>query len=54
MHKALEIIRKVNPDIPVDLLVRTPEQIKERISNNDWFMREVFEKGRRLYVATHA
>ena len=54
MHKALEILRKINPEIPVDLLIRTPEQVKERISNNDWFMREVFEKGRRLYVADHA
>ena len=53
-HKSLEIIRKMNPRIPVDLLVRTPEHVKERISNNDWFMREIFEKGRRLYVANHS
>jgi predicted nucleotidyltransferase len=53
-HKALEILKKINPGIPLDLIVRRPEQIKERISNNDWFMREVFEKGRRLYVADHA
>jgi len=52
-HKALEIIRKVKPRIPLDLLVRTPEQVKERIANNDWFMREVFEKGRRLYESDH-
>jgi uncharacterized protein len=53
-HKALEIIRKVKPRIPLDLLVRTPEQVKERIANNDWFMREVFEKGRKLYESVHA
>ena len=53
-HKALEIIRKVKPRIPLDLLVRTPEQVRERIANNDWFMREVFEKGRRLYESAHA
>ena len=52
-HKALEIIRKVKPRIPLDLLVRTPEQVKGRIANNDWFMREVFEKGRRLYESDH-
>ena len=52
-HKALEIIRKVKPRIPLDLLVRTPEQVRERIANNDWFMREVFEKGRRLYESDH-
>lgn len=53
-HKALEILKKIDPKIPVDLLVRSPEQVKERINNNDWFMREVFEKGQRLYVANHA
>ena len=54
MRKALEIISKINPKIPVDLLVRTPEQVENRISNNDWLMREVFEKGRMLYVADHS
>lgn len=52
-HKALEILRKVNPRIPVDLVVRTPEQVQNRIANNDWFMREVFEKGRKLYESDH-
>ena len=50
---ALEILRKVNPRIPVDLVVRTPEQVRNRIANNDWFMREVFEKGRKLYESDH-
>jgi predicted nucleotidyltransferase len=54
MRKALEIISKINPKIPVDLLVRTPEQVDDRISNNGWLMREVFEKGRALYVADHS
>lgn len=49
VRKALEILRVINPKIPVDLLVRTPEQVKERIALNDWFMREIVEKGRKLY-----
>ncbi|MGA9997438.1 MAG: nucleotidyltransferase domain-containing protein [Pyrinomonadaceae bacterium] len=53
VRKALEILDKVRPQIPVDLLVRTPEQVKERIENNDWFMREIVEKGRTLYEAAH-
>jgi len=53
IHKALEIIRKVNPKIPVDLLVRTPEQVKERIANKDWFMCEIFEKGQKLYESNN-
>jgi predicted nucleotidyltransferase len=54
MRKALEILSRINPEIPVDLLARTPEQVEKRISNNDWFMREVFEKGRILYVDDHS
>src|SRR5437868_7507534 len=52
VRKALEIIGKVNPKIPVDLIVRTPEQVKERLAGNDWFMREIFEKGRKLYESS--
>ena len=54
IHKALEIIRKVKPSIPVDLLVRTPEQVEERIANNDLFLREIVSKGRKLYESNHA
>lgn len=54
VRKALEIVSKVNPKFPVDLIVRTPEQVRERINNNDWFMRDVFERGRVLYEADHA
>ncbi|MDT4898449.1 MAG: uncharacterized protein QOH25_3526 [Acidobacteriota bacterium] len=54
MRKALEILSKVNPKFPVDLIVRTPDQVRERIDNNDWFMREVVERGRVLYEANHA
>src|SRR5215210_399315 len=49
IHKALEIIKKVKPSIPVDLLVRTPEQVEERMANNDLFLREIVSKGRKLY-----
>ncbi|MFN2455214.1 MAG: nucleotidyltransferase domain-containing protein [Pyrinomonadaceae bacterium] len=54
IRKALEILHKIEPRIPVDLLVRTPEQVKERIDTNDWFMRDVLEKGRVLYEADRA
>jgi uncharacterized protein len=54
VRKAIEIRSKVNPRIPVELVVRTPEQVAERIANNDWFMQEIVEKGRVLYEANHA
>jgi predicted nucleotidyltransferase len=48
-RKAIEIRAKINPHIPVDLMVRTPQQVEERIAMNDWLMREIVEKGRTLY-----
>ena len=53
VRKAIEIRNRINPGIPVDLIVRTAAQVAERIANNDWFMREIVEKGRTLYEANH-
>jgi len=54
VRKAIEIRSKLNPRIPVELVVRTPQQVAERIANNDWFMQEIVERGRVLYEANHA
>lgn len=53
VRKAIEILQKTNPKIPLDLLVRTPEQVKERLDNQDWFMCEIMQKGRMLYESNH-
>lgn len=52
-RKALEIVSKIKPMIPLDLIVRTPEQVRERIANNDWLMHDVMKKGQTLYEANH-
>src|SRR5262245_42431852 len=52
-RKAIEILNTVNPRFPVDLLVRTPEQVRQRLAWNDFFLREILEKGKVLYEATH-
>jgi len=51
VRKAIEIRNKVNAVVPLDLIVRTPEQVAERLAQNDWFMREIVERGRTLYEA---
>jgi len=38
-------------DISVDVIVRTPERLQERLAINDSFMREIIEKGKVLYAA---
>ncbi len=44
---------KIGQRIPrrfsMDLLVRSPKEIAYRISHNDWFLREITEKGEVLY-----
>jgi predicted nucleotidyltransferase len=53
VRKAIEIRNKDNAGMPLDLIVRTPEQLAERLAQNDWFMREIVEKGRTLYEANY-
>lgn len=40
---------RVRPRFPLDLLVRSPEQINERLSLGDCFLKEITEKGKVLY-----
>jgi len=53
-HKATEILIATDPHFPIDLLVRTPEQIKTRVEMGDFFLREVTKKGKVLYDAVDA
>ncbi len=46
LQQAARIIARVNPKIGVDVIVRTAEQIKERLALQDGFMREIVERGR--------
>lgn len=53
-NKALEIMRRVRPRIPVDIIVRTPEDLHRRLALNDFFLKEITEKGKVLYESAHA
>ena len=53
VRKAIEIRNRVNAGVPLDLIVRTPEQLAQRLAQNDWFMRDIVERGRTLYEANH-
>ncbi len=48
-QQASEIRERIPRRFSMDLLVRSPEEIAYRISHNDWFLREVTEKGEVLY-----
>ena len=45
---------RVNPNIGVDVIVRSSEQIDKRLALHDGFMREIVERGRVAYEADHA
>jgi len=48
-NKAREIRQRIPHRFGLDLLVRSPEEIASRVSYNDWFLREITEKGDCLY-----
>jgi predicted nucleotidyltransferase len=52
-HKVLEIRRAIRAPFPLDLLVRTPADVKARIKLGDFFLREIVENGRTLYESSH-
>jgi len=51
---SLEIRRRVNAGFPVDILVRGPEDIEQRLREGDSFITEVMTRGRVLYEAGNA
>ena len=52
-EQAAGIRLQLSTKFPMDLIVRSAEQVEERIGMNDFFIREVMEKGRVLYEADH-
>lgn len=52
-RKSLEIRRELHSGFPMDLIVRTPETIEERLKIGDCFIREIMERGKVLYEADH-
>lgn len=47
----IRIVRRaIREDIPVDVVVRTPEEVERALSGRDWFVKEVFAKGKVLYA----
>jgi len=43
IRKAAEVSRVVRHTLPIDVLVRTLEWVRQRLAPNDFFLREVIE-----------
>lgn len=52
--KSVEIQLKLRPPFPLELLVRSPEKVRERLEIGDGFMLEILTKGKTLYEANDA
>src|SRR5713226_5620638 len=50
IDKAIEISSRLDHRFPIDLLVRSPQEVKRRLAWNDFFLREVTEKGNLHYA----
>ncbi len=51
LDKMAEVRRALSSAMPLDVLVKTPTQIKTRIEMGDFFVREIMESGKVLYDA---
>lgn len=49
--QAIRIRWELEAPFPLDLIVRTPRNLKWRVDQGDWFLREVVALGKTLYDA---
>ena len=54
LKQAVTMLNRLNMLLPIDLLVRTPEQVQQRLEMGDSFMRDIIEQGKVMYEAHHA
>jgi len=52
INQAVRIRQKTDHPFPLDLIVRTPENLSWRLEEGDWFLREIVSKGKVLYEKT--
>lgn len=49
IDQAVRIRSVVEHNFPLDLIVRTPHNLKWRLEEGDWFLREIVARGKVLY-----
>src|SRR5689334_17468779 len=52
--RGIQIRQAIDIPFPVDLLVRSPREVEQRIAWGDCFLREIRQKGQVLYEAADA
>jgi predicted nucleotidyltransferase len=49
--QAVKIRSRIDTAVAFDLLVRTPQQVSQRLAMGDTFMRDILERGKVVYEA---
>lgn len=49
VEQAIQISQQIDYRFGLDLIVRTPKRLKERLEMGDWFLRDVMEEGKVVY-----
>ena len=52
-EQASKIRSRIQTPVALDLLVRTPHQISDRLALGDFFISEIMERGKTIYEAHH-
>ncbi len=52
-RKAAEILNRLEPEFAVDLIVRTPQDVRRRLARKDPFFGDIVRRGKVLYAAAH-
>ena len=47
--KAAEIRKRIRAGFPMDLVIRSPAEVRRRLRMDDFFIREIVERGQKLY-----
>src|SRR5713101_1731518 len=53
INQSVRILEHSEHPFPLDLIVRTPENLKWRLAEGDWFLREIVSKGKMLDEKAH-
>lgn len=49
LQRHLEVRKIIDGQLPIDILVRTPREVKERLNLGDFFYQDILNKGKCLH-----
>lgn len=53
VEQSLDITRRVDRTFPLDLIVRKPKEVRERLRQHDMFLTSILKEGKTLYERGH-